>query len=442
MSDVLSSSQPLDILAVALGTFGDVHPFVGVGRALRQRGHRVEVISNPLFRERIEAAGLPVVGVGDADEFLELIDDPRMWQPLYAAEILGKGLILPYMPQVFEAIRERMTERTVVLAPITAFGAKVAAEALGVKLVTLALQPVLFRSLEDSPGLPFIPNAEALKPLARLLRRGVYWTVDALLFDRVLRKPVNEFRARFGLEPRRLLVEEWAFSEDRVIGLFPEWLGMPQPDWPPQTRLTGFPLFDEASGELPREIEQFLAAGEPPVVLTPGTGNRHAKEFFAKGVAACEKIGKRAMLLTHFADQVPGSLPAGARHFEYAPFSAVFPRAAAVVYHGGVGTAGQALAAGAPHVVIPSSYDQPDNAKRLERLGVGRTIWPWLFTSGSLARALRELIESQEAARACRELKSRLEGQETLRRTCELIEREGEAKAPAGSRRPGSGPGL
>lgn len=425
LSEASPSSEPLHVLAVALGTFGDVHPFVGVGRALAARGHRVEVIANPLYRERIEAAGLTVIEVGTAEEFLSLIEDPRVWQPLHAAEVLGKGLILPYMAQVFEAIRERRTERTVVIAPITAFGAKVAAEELGVPLVTLALQPVLFRSLEDSPGLPFIPNAKAFKPLARLMRRGVYWTVDALLFDRVLRKPVNEYRTQFGLPPRKLLVQDWVFSDELVIGLFPEWLGMPQRDWPQQTRLTGFPLFDEAGDGLSADVEEFLAEGEPPVVLTPGTGNHHAREFFDKGVAACRKIGKRAMLLTHFPDQVPQDLPAGARHFDYAPFSAVFPRAAAVVYHGGVGTAGQALAAGTPQVVVPSSYDQPDNAKRLERLGVGRTVWPWLFTAGALARKLRDLTESPEVAAVCRDLAGRMARQGALDETCNLVEQIG-----------------
>ncbi len=400
-----------------------MHPILGVARALQRRGHRVEVISNPLYRERIENAGLPVIETGREEDFLELIEDPRIWQPLHAAEVLGEGLILPYMQKIFEAIRERQTARTVVLAPITAFGGKVAAEALGVRLVTLALQPVLFRSAEDSPGLPFIPPNAFLRPLSRLMRRGVYWTVDTLLFDHVLREPVNQYRAQFGLKPRKLLIEDWVFSDDLVIGLFPDWFGMPQKDWPPQTRLTGFPLFDEATGEPPCDVRRFLDEGDPPVVLTPGTGNHQAKRFFEKGVAACAKIGRRAMLLTHFPDQVPESLPPGSRHFEYAPFSAVFPHAAAVVYHGGVGTAGQALAAGIPHVVVPSSYDQPDNAKRLERLGVGRTVWSWALTTGALARKLRDLIESPQVAAACRDLAARVQRTDPLDETCRLIER-------------------
>ena len=70
--------------------------------------------------------------------------------------------------------------------------------------------------------------------------------------------------------------KDWCHSPQRVLGLFPDWFGAVQPDWPPQTRLTGFPLQDgRTEAELPAEVRAFLDAGEPPIVFTPGSAMRH-----------------------------------------------------------------------------------------------------------------------------------------------------------------------
>jgi rhamnosyltransferase subunit B len=86
---------------------------------------------------------------------------------------------------------------------------------------------------------------------------------------------------------------------------------------------------------------------------------------------------------------------------EYVPFGRVLPRCAAIVHHGGIGTTAQGLAAGLPQVVMPMAHDQPDNAARLVRLGVGRSLPPREFHAANLGEALDQLVENpavQEAA--------------------------------------------
>src|SRR5262249_32355180 len=151
--------------------------------------------------------------------------------------------------------------------------------------------------------------------------------------------------------------------------LFPEWFGPPQPDWPPNVTMTSFPLFDERGlAELPTDVETFLAAGTPPIVFTPGSAMKQGRAFFTTAVEACVRLGRRGVLLTRFGEQVPPSWPEGIRHFEYVPFSQVFPRAAAVVHHGGIGTTSQCLAAGVPQLIMHMAHDQPDNAARILKL--------------------------------------------------------------------------
>jgi UDP:flavonoid glycosyltransferase YjiC (YdhE family) len=175
--------------------------------------------------------------------------------------------------------------------------------------------------------------------------------------------------------------------------------------------LAGFPLFDERGlAEVPADVEAFLAAGEAPLVFTPGTAMKQGQAFFAAAVEACGRLGRRGMLLTRFPEQVPSPLPEGVRHFGYVPFSQVFPRAAAVVHHGGVGTTAQALAAGVPQLVMPLAHDQPDNAARVRRLGAGRAIAVKKFRGPAVAAALGELIGSAEVRARCRAVAAKFAG--------------------------------
>ncbi len=69
------------------------------------------------------------------------------------------------------------------------------------------------------------------------------------------------------------------------------------------------------------------------------------QRFFSESIEAARQLGLRAMLVTNYPEQVPPRLPAGIRVFGYLPFSQVLPRAALLVYHGGVGTLAQGIKA-------------------------------------------------------------------------------------------------
>ena len=220
----------------------------------------------------------------------------------------------------------------------------------------------------------------------------------------------------------RSVLGSWWLSPQRVIGLFPDWFGQRQPDWPAQVRLTGFPLYDGLGQvPVPAEMDEFLDEGEPPIVFTPGTMMRHPRQFFAAAVDACGRLGRRGLLLTRFRDQLPATLPADVRHFDYVPLSQVLPRAAALVSHGGIGTLSQALAAGIPQLVMPLGFDQFDNAARLERLGVAATLIPRRFRGPAVAHELAWLLTSTVVARACRVAATRLRKDEWEEATCRAV---------------------
>lgn len=422
----------MNYLLIPMGSHGDVHPFVGIGRALAARGHGVTVMTSPYFEELIQRAGLEFVPFGTREEFEASLNHPDLWHPTRAFSYVVNMAILPGLRPVYEAIRDRYVPgNTVVVAGTLALGARVAEEKLGIPLATVHLQPVMFRSVHETPVLGGLVMADWWPAF---VKRFLYWLMDISFVDPKLSKGLNGFRAELGLPPTNRFFKDWLHSSQRVVGLFPDWYAPPQPDWPSQVRLTGFPLFDEAElHELPTELEQFLNAGAPPVVFTAGSAQRQASEFFREAIEASRLLGRRALLLTRFPEQLPTTLPEGVRHFEYVPFSQVLPRCAALVHHGGIGTAAQALAAGIPQFIMPFAHDQPDNVARLRRLGVARGLKPEAFRAPAVAAELRALLESPEVAERCAEYARRVRASKPLEETCRLLEEMGPVERIAAS---------
>ena len=124
----------------------------------------------------------------------------------------------------------------------------------------------------------------------------------------------------------------------RVIGLFPDWFGA-IPDGGPAFRHAGFTFFDDAAGRpTPDHLVSFLAEGPPPVIFSFGSAMRNGRRYFEAAVEACRSLNIRGVLLGAGGEQIPSGLPPNVRHADYAPFSDVFPKAACVVHHGGMGT--------------------------------------------------------------------------------------------------------
>jgi UDP:flavonoid glycosyltransferase YjiC (YdhE family) len=254
--------------------------------------------------------------------------------------------------------------RTILVLSSLVLAGRVAQEVLRVPAVTIHLAPSVFRSNQKPAKTPPLPLADWM-PAG--WNRLIFAAVDLLVIDPALGGPVNKLRASIGLGPVRRILGGWIHSPDRVIGLFPEWFAPPAVDWPAQTILTGFPLYDEAD-ILPInfELERFLDSGQPPIAFTPGSAMRHGERFFDAAVEACRMLGRRGLLVSMHERHLPEHLPAEIRHVKYAPFSRLLPRCAAIVHHGGIGTSSQALAAGVPQLVAPMGFDQADNAMRLK----------------------------------------------------------------------------
>lgn len=379
------------------GSAGDVNPFLWLGRLLQERGHAVDIVTAPMFADAAARAGLRFTGVGKAEDYEAVLSHPDLWKPLTGTLLvfqMAAKLLRPFYETIAPLVRPG---QTVLGAPFTMMAARAAREKFAVPLVTMHLQPVCFLSVHDTPII--IPGTEWMQKLPVWLKRLAFALPNPMDFK--LAPAVRQLCAEIGVPGPRRLIPGWLHSPDMNLALFPDWFAAPQPDWPPNTRQTGFPLADlRTLFELPAELKAWLDAGSKPVLLTPGTGNTQAVAFFREGLAACEKLGLRALVGTSFPEQLPDPLPPFARHFSYLPFSEILPHTAAFVHHGGIGTLSQGLAAGVPQLIMPMGHDQPDNVMRLRRLGLGDALEPSQFLAGAVAERLHRLINDPCVAEA------------------------------------------
>jgi UDP:flavonoid glycosyltransferase YjiC (YdhE family) len=410
----------LRVLLPTIGSSGDVHPVLGLGLALKARGHEVTVATNEIFSEQVRANGLGFVPLGTVEEAERIARDPDLWHPTRGLPCIVRGAILPNIRRLHAIIAGHRGPSAVVAASTLCLGARVAEEALGVPTATVHLQPSVMRSMADSGRLAFVDLGPGVPAP---VKRALFWLIDVALVDRLVCPELNAFRAELGLSPVRRIFGPYIHSPRLVLGLFPDWFAPPQPDWPANLHLTGFVLHDEAGRPLPEGAEEFLGSGPRPLLVTPGSAAMDRGEFFRSTVRACAALGVRAMLVTNHTDQLPKALPAGIRAFPYLPFSRVLPRCAAIAYHGGIGTLAQAVRAGVPHLVVPNTFDQPDNGRRVERLGLGAMVGSGAYSRGRRAeRAIGALLGSDATRAKCREWAPRVDNAGALERACALIE--------------------
>ena len=382
----------MHFILAPVGSAGDVHPYVGLALAMRDRGHRVTFIVNSYFHDTVARYGFDQVEFGTAEEFLRAANNPNLWHPRRALPHIVKEFIEPYSMLHYETVVDNHEEGAVVLTSCLGVGALMAQDKHDIPVITVHLQPGVIWSDISPPKLPGM--------IGPAWARGIqYWLGRRLVLPWIMTRPINKLRARIDLPPIRD-VFDWWHSKSGVVCLFPEWFCPPAPDWPPVLQ-SDFPLWDAGQEqELDDSMEAFLVDGDPPIVFTPGSANIFGSEFFRESIEACSQIGRRALLLTKFQEQIPQNLPQTVGSFAYAPFGKVLPRCAALVHHGGVGSTAQAFRAGIPQLIMALAHDQYDNGHRVDRLGAGRWLPSRNYQAETIAPLLQEILADPIASRA------------------------------------------
>lgn len=389
------------ILLASWGSHGDLYPSLGLALRLQARGQSAVLATCPYYRPIVERAGV---------EFQPLRPDvepsntrllERIMDPARGSEVIVRELMIPALrDQHRDLLAAARGADIIVNHPVT-FAGPIVAGQLGLPWLSTVLAPLSFFSVSDFPALPPWPRTVVVHRAFGALTGRIAKSV-ARRITRDWTAPVRALRAEVGLPPAADPLYEGQFSPHGTLAMYSRVLGAPQPDWPPRTHVTGFVFYNGPDARLPDAIAAFLDAGDPPVVFTLGTSAVGAAgTFYEESAKAAQRLGRRAVLLTGGApeNRLRGRVPSDVLVADYAPHELLFPRAAAIVHHGGAGTLGQALRSGRPMLVVPFAHDQPDNAYRVSRLGVARVLYPSQYNARRVVGHLRALLEERSYAR-------------------------------------------
>lgn len=391
------------------GSLGDLHPFIALGKALTARGCDVALASHPDYRVKTEAAGLRFVNYGACRE--DYVQDLRLKPEEIIRRLSGdhgfmiKRLIAPYLDKSIRDIQPDAARADEVIGSSFAYGADIAARLAGKPFTSVALQPTVMMSAWDPPQVkkaPFILHPKTAA--ARMWNRAMMSIGEMIMA--ASQNSVRDVYHRHDIAPHIGL--GGIISDHRTLAFYSPAFAGPQPDFPPNTQIVGFPFFDSENGHdaaLDDDLRAFLDAGPAPIVFSLGSAVVYGGErFFRQAIAATGRLKARcvilagpesALLMEDFGDQVFVAA--------YAPHSLLFPRASVVVHHGGIGSTAQALASGRPQLVTPVFGDQFDNARRLAEIGLARVLpYKNWHVSGAASHLKSLMTEPRFVARAAR----------------------------------------
>lgn len=414
------------IVVTTLGTLGDLHPMIAIAIKLRQRGHDVVFVTHQVYQSKLEALNFEFhpmrpdfTAMNDPQEMARMMDLKT------GQEYMVRQWATPSLREMYTDLFNVAKGADFIFSGEGVIATPLVAEKLGMRWASSAMVPMSFFSVYDPPVLAPFPALAKLYKLGPIVNRGILnfakWVSHSWA------DPIRQLRQELALPP----IHTNPFLEDKfspylVVALFSSVLGQPQPDWAKNTVVAGFTFYDgtQPEVELAPELQQFLDAGEPPIVFTLGSAAvMNAGDFYQESLDAVKQLNRRAVLL--MGNNPPlKDLPANVLAVNYVPYSQILPHACAIVHQGGIGTTAQALRAGRPTLVMPYSHDQPDNAARLQRLRTSRTISRDRYSASRVAKELGELLENPSYAANAKAIAQVIQAEDGVGTACDAIEKQ------------------
>jgi sterol 3beta-glucosyltransferase len=399
------------IAIIAVGTRGDIQPYLALGKGLQSAGHFVRLITHENYAGLVGAYGLdfwPVKGnvqaMMESVEMRQLLAQGNFFAiTAYTAKSSKQAAI--DWAQTGSVACEGMDLIVAGVGGLYVGLALYIGFALAEKLRIPFLQAYIFpfTPTQAFPGI-LLPQVlsklgGAFNRFSHHLLRQMMWQkfqqIDRLVRKKVLNLPAAPFWGSYDLANFQCYPVIYGFSPAVIP---------PPADWQ-NTQVTGYWFLAEATDwNPPVALLDFLQAGSPPVYI--GFGSMGSDDPIATAdliLQAIERTGQRAILQSGWGGLSTTTLPATVFVVDSIPHSWLFSQVAAIVHHGGAGTTAASLRAGVPTIVIPFFADQPFWGQRVLELGVGPQPIPRKqLTAENLAqsidRAMRDPVMRQCAA--------------------------------------------
>ena len=409
------------IVFTTLGSLGDLYPMLPVADRVRGRGHDVVFAAPTHLAQSLTREGFQCVPI-DTRPFAPRV--PSVDPAVVRARIVER---LPeIMRSTLAALAKVCDGADLMVTHPHQLAAAVAARKAGLRWITLSVYPGFVPSAYTVPQPHWLPALPT--PVGRAVNRAT-WRVFKFGLKHLSGDIVNASVEAQGLARDDEIFMPGGLSPHLTLVLSSPLYSPRQPDWPESVRLTGYTSWDEPRDWAdPPELKRFLAAGEPPIVITTSTaGERDAVSFFRQAVDALQLTGRRGILLLGGASgrldpTTEARLGTQVAAWRYLPLSRVVPRASSVVHHGGIGTTLTTLRHGRPAIAVPAIFDQWYNAARVKALGVGRVLNWNRLTPERLAAEITALLSRPDYAVRAGELRQGLATEDGAGRAADEID--------------------
>ncbi|CAF0856009.1 unnamed protein product [Adineta steineri] len=424
----------LNIVILIVGTRGDVQPFIALGKALLEYGHRVRLATHETFRSFVRDNGL---------EFYPLAGDPA---DLMSFMVKNAGII----PSMSSIVAGDITKKRRILAEILAstwLACTANDDETSVPFTAEAIiaNPPSFGHIHCAEKLqiplhimftmPWTPTSAFPHPLCNIdSSRGPtgkinfysYSVVEMLTWSG-MRGIVNSFRKKIlGLSPLHAQQATNALIDERVPHTYcwsPSLVARPS-DWESHIDVSGFFFLDLCNTftNPPQDLLDFLGINNddsndpklPPLPIYIGFGSitgHDSCRLLEVIKDALNRTGNRAVL-SGFETETD-SLPDNIFKIGNVPHDWLFQHVSAVCHHGGAGTTAAGLRAGKPTIIVPFFGDQFFWGNVIEKSGAGPRPLPGKsVTASELAEAFQfvHLPTTREAAERIRQAMEKEDG--------------------------------
>ncbi|MBN1798651.1 MAG: glycosyltransferase family 1 protein [Spirochaetales bacterium] len=360
------------ILLIAVGTTGDVLPFIALGAELNKRGHSVTINTHDDFEELVRSHKLDFKLIGGSFKELAESKEGKAWlesgDNIIKYMSTAKRLFKPIFSEWVKVDKIIPDYDAVVLHPFSAYGYHTA-EKHKIPVVVASLIPWFISGGLEPILVPFV---------SPVFKSWVNKTLNNLTIKSLwsLFKDLSRTRRKeLGLAPTK--PDNLWFYLHKIavphIHLYSS-LVLPEPrDLPRYCFVTGFCFINSLNNYTPPPaLVNFLSNGKPPVYI--GFGSMTGKDpaqLTNMTVEAVKKTKQRAVLLTGWGGMENPPEDKDILIIDSAPHDWLFPKMKAVIHHGGIGTTAAGLRAGKPTGIVAFFGDQPFWGRRVQSLQVG-----------------------------------------------------------------------
>ncbi len=396
------------IILPSIGSRGDIQPYIDLASALQKSGYQVTVATHPCMRELVEFHEVPFLPVGpDIDIGLEAAAMRNRSFHFMVGMIRVMKFSFAVLEKIHEDLLEVCRQADLVVVSHTAAGS-MEADKLGLPKVSATLHPQAIPA--RNPEAPYRD---------KLIESLAGWGMSFFMS-----RPLDKIRQRVGLQP---MGPEGITS--KLLNLIPVSPHVIEPDqhWEARHKMTGYWFSDPpVKWEPPEDLRQFLATGQPPVVINLGAMALDGKDMLEAATITLEalnKTGLRAIIQGWDTVMKERTLPAGVLHTGPVPHTYLLPRASCFVHHGGFGSTAAAIQAGVPAIVIPHIIDQFIWGNKVYELGVGpKPIPRSKLNAEALATAFKEATENSSLKEKSAELGSLIRNENGLENAMRQID--------------------